>query len=232
MLKRTYITKEVKKYVEEYIIKNKLLPGSALPPEGEIASTLGVSRGSVREAVKALETLGIIEVKHGNGLFVREINFDVTLDVLSYNLYFDPSTLAELLQIRELLETRLVPEIINNIKQDDLEECKACLDEWKERIVKGLNFYELDMKFHLQLYRAVGNKILLELGRIFWIAYANAEKKYLPLKETSKEELFKSYEEHCKLLEAIEKRKPDIAGKLMYDHFRGIEKRLTRILKK
>ncbi len=53
---------------------NKLRSGDALPSEGRIAKELGISRNSVREAVKALESLGVLEVRHGNGLFVRGLS--------------------------------------------------------------------------------------------------------------------------------------------------------------
>ncbi len=55
-----------------------------------MATDLGVSRGSVREAIKALESLGIVEVRHGDGVRVRAFNFDSTFDLLSYGLVFDP----------------------------------------------------------------------------------------------------------------------------------------------
>ena len=68
---------------------------AAVQAEGQLAADLGVSRGSVREAIKALESLGIVEVRHGDGVRVRAFNFDSTFDLLSYGLVFDPARIKE-----------------------------------------------------------------------------------------------------------------------------------------
>ncbi|MCP4404288.1 MAG: FadR family transcriptional regulator [bacterium] len=94
MAKRQTVSKLVQDYVRDYIISHNLNAGDQLPPEGDIAETLEVSRVSVRKAVKVLQALGIVEVRHGSGLFVRELNFDALLEVLSFGLVFDPSSLS------------------------------------------------------------------------------------------------------------------------------------------
>jgi len=82
--------------IKKYITDKRLNPGDLLPPEGLLAENLGVSRGSVREAVKSLESLGIVESRRGDGVRVREFNFDSVFDFLSYGLVFQPSRAAEI----------------------------------------------------------------------------------------------------------------------------------------
>ncbi len=81
MAKRQTVSEVVQHYIRDYIVEHKLHPGDQLPPEGDIAETLEVSRVSVRESVKILQALGIVEVRHGNGLFVRGLNFDALLEI-------------------------------------------------------------------------------------------------------------------------------------------------------
>ena len=98
------LNRVIQDQIKQYITDNRLGAGDLLPPEGQLATDLGVSRGSVREAVKALESLGIVEVRHGDGVRVRAFNFDSVFDLLSYGLVFDPVRAAEVLQIRVWLE--------------------------------------------------------------------------------------------------------------------------------
>lgn len=147
MGKRLTVSQIVQNYIRDYIVNNKLNSGDPLPSEGDIAATLEVSRVSVREAVKVLETLGILEVRHGNGLFVRGLNFDVLLDVLSYGLVFDPTSLKDLLQVRELFEIGMISEVIKNIRQEDIRTCREILADWKNNIEAGRPYHEQDRLF-------------------------------------------------------------------------------------
>ncbi|MCP4399003.1 MAG: FadR family transcriptional regulator [bacterium] len=121
MAKRQTVSELVQNYIRDYIIMNKLGPGDQLPPEGEIATSLEVSRVSVREAVKILQALGIVEVRHGNGLFARGLNFDALLEVLSYSLLFDRSSIEELYQVRQLFEVGMLKNVIESIQEEHIQ---------------------------------------------------------------------------------------------------------------
>src|SRR5258708_3137318 len=70
-LKRTPLLHQIQEEIKSYVIRNDLRPGDALPSEGDLARQLGIGRNSVREAVKSLEVLGILEARAGSGLFVK-----------------------------------------------------------------------------------------------------------------------------------------------------------------
>ena len=84
----------IRDYIKEYILEHDLKPGDSLPPEGQLVEDLGVGRSSVREAVKSLQSVGIVDVRQGNGLYVRELNFDPMLETFLFGMQFDPHTLA------------------------------------------------------------------------------------------------------------------------------------------
>src|SRR5215471_3539788 len=75
-LKRTPLLHQIQEEIKGYVIRNNLRPGDPLPSEGDLARQLGIGRNSVREAVKSLEVLGILEARAGSGLFVKSFSFD------------------------------------------------------------------------------------------------------------------------------------------------------------
>jgi DNA-binding FadR family transcriptional regulator len=84
------LSKAVRDYVKQYILENDLKGGDPLPPETHLVQELGVGRSSVREAIKSLQSLGIVEARHGDGLYVREYNMDPILETLSFSMRGDP----------------------------------------------------------------------------------------------------------------------------------------------
>lgn len=224
MAKRQTVSELVQHYIRDYIVSKKLRPGDQLPSEGDIAAELEVSRVSVREAVKILQALGILEVRHGNGLFVRGLNFDALLDVLSYSLLFDQSSLQELYQVRKLFEVGMLPDVIENVQEDHIQTCRKYLQEWEEKMTEGHPFHEQDRLFHVTLCQAIGNNLLVELENIFWIAYRNAVNKTFP--EIDQGEYQITLENHYKILEAVKDRDVELAQQRMDDHFEGIRERM------
>ena len=229
MAKRQTVSELVQHYVRDYIIKHKLRPGDQLPPEGEIATALEVSRVSVREAVKILQALGIVEVRHGNGLFVRGLNFDALLEVLSYSLLFDLSSLQELYQVRMLFEIGTIPEIIENITHEDIQMCREHLKLWEENMIADRPFHEQDKLFHLTLCQSIGNKLLVEFENIFWIAYRNAINRTFSL-DILQVDYESNLKAHYDILAAIETRDVELARRRMEQHFEGLRKRLKMTL--
>ena len=98
----------VQREIRSYILDQRLRPGDALKPESELARLFGVSRSSVREAVKALESTGVLETRRGSGVYVRHFSFVPLLDHLHYGLMHDHQRLRELVALRKALEVDLV----------------------------------------------------------------------------------------------------------------------------
>jgi len=127
------INEAVRDQIKQYILEQGLKAGDALPPETQWAQDLGVNRSSVREAVKALQSLGIIEIRHGHGLYVREHNFDPILECVSYSMQFEPSTLLELAQIRTWLEIAVLPQALDKMGPGDIAALENILKTWQAK---------------------------------------------------------------------------------------------------
>ncbi len=224
MAKRPSVSQLVQQYIREYIITHKLRPGDQLPSEGQIADALDVSRISAREGVKVLEALGVLEVRHGNGLFVRGLNLDALLEMLSYNILLDLTSLHELHYIRKWFAAGMMPDVIRNIQPEDIETCRTCLKEWEDHLHSGQVFYEQDRQFHLTLCRSLNNTLMLELENIFWSAYRGVEDTPNSL-HVSQEKGPAILQAHRDILAAMEARNVELAQQLMAKSFEEFERR-------
>lgn len=217
------LNRVIQDQIKQYITDNRLGSGDLLPPEGQLAADLGVSRGSVREAVKALESLGIVEVRHGDGVRVRAFNFDSTFDLLSYGLIFDPTRITEILQIRIWLEVAAVADAINLISDEALAGITALLDQWEEKAARGEDVSEEDRKFHRMLYTPLGNESLIGLIDMFWVVYHSLAIQSLG----TDHQPVATVTAHRELLAAVKLRDTALAAQRMRTHFRNLEARFA-----
>lgn len=215
-LRQQVISDAVREYIKEYIIARRLPPGSPLPTEAQLSEALGISRSSVREAVKALQSLGLIEVRRGNGLFVRETNFDAIGEILTYNLRLNPSMLQELLHVRMWLESAVIAEAIPQLQPSDLLDLKQIMQQWSVRVHTMESTEELDERFHRVLYRSLGNSTLNKILEVFWVALHAYGGE---LKELSPAEMQQQYQKHQSILDAVEAQDVQAAKQRLVDHF-------------
>ena len=115
--------------LKQFIGDNGLVGGDALPPEGALARELGVGRNSVREAIKALESVGVLETRRGIGVFVRDFSFDPLLEHLPYGIGRELRDVEDVLEIRRTLELGLIEKAVAAIGPEDLAALRAVLDE-------------------------------------------------------------------------------------------------------
>ncbi len=224
-LRTLALNKAVQSRVKDYITANHLAPGDPLPPEMQLAADLGISRGSVREAIKALESLGIVEVRHGTGVFVRGFNFDSMLDLLTFGLSFDPTKISEILQIRRWLETAAIGDVCERITAQDIQNIEQVLAQWDRRIAADELTAEEDRAFHRALYRVIGNESLIALIDIFWVVYHSIQ----VTKITKDVNPTTTIQDHRDILDAIKQRNASLARQHIQDHFRGFEERIKGI---
>ena len=224
-IKRPALTQAVQAYIKEYIISNELKPGDRLPPETQFADELGISRGSVREAVKSLESLGILEVRHGNGLWVREPGFEAMRDILAYGVQFDFRTLAELVQLRKWLEEAAIGDVVRQADEEHISHLEAILDNWMACIAAGKPTSDWDREFHRVLYEPLNNRILTHLIDIFWLVFQNSDTPQIIKDEGPAS----THQQHLDIIDAIRRRDPAEAEMRIRRHFAGIEERLQNV---
>lgn len=162
------IYREAQARLRDFITDAGLGPGDRLPAEAVLAERLGVSRLSLREATRSLQTLGVIEARHGNGLFVSAFSFRPLIEQLPYGLAASGTALEEILMAREAMEVGLMPAVARLNPQVELAECARLAEEMTALEAQDRSIAEVDKQFHLLLYRALGNPLVDNLIEVFW----------------------------------------------------------------
>lgn len=215
----------IRDYIKQYILEHHLKPGDSLPPEGQLVEDLGVGRSSVREAVKSLQSVGIVDVRQGDGLYVRELNFDPMLEAFIFGMKFDPNTLAELLQIRIWIEVSVIGDAVGHLTNDDIAKLEGVLNEWEERVRDGEEYSDLDETFHQIIYGVLDNQTLMNLFSAFWTAFTNLDNKIT--QDADPESVLRF---HHSILDAIRARDPNMTRKQLVQHFDYIKTRIDQYL--
>lgn len=213
----------VQESVKAFIGDNGLGPGSALPPEGEIASALGVSRNSVREAVKALESVGILQTRRGVGVFVSDFSFAPLLDNLAFGLRGSLDDIDDLLEIRRVLEEGLIAKAVRLSGDEDVAALRRVTAAMRARAEKGLPFPEEDQEFHQLLLRPAGNRMLTRLNDVFWQAFYKVS-DFVSLDGADN---VATWRDHEAIVEAVAARDPDAVRERLARHYEGISRRLA-----
>ena len=209
--------------IKQFIIDNGYQSGDTLPTETELARTLGISRGSLREAMKSLQTLGVVETRHGFGTFVGKFSFDPLIDGLTFQILVAretmPRAIRELLDLRQVLETGLMPRVTELATAAQIDQLGKLVRQMEASADCGEPFPEADRAFHEELYRPLGNKLVIQLLQAFWdIFYAvgqESSRRTILLRETA--------EEHRAILTAIAAGHGQDAAAAMSAHFAGAQ---------
>ena len=210
----------VQESLRNYIEDNNLTAGAPLPPETFLAQQLGVGRNSVREAIKALESLGILETRRGVGVFVKEFSFAPLLDNLAYGLQASLRDVEELREIRRVLETGLIDRTIEMIGEEDLAELRQVTDRMRQKAERGESFAEDDQQFHQLLFRCQNNKMLSALIDIFWTAFYKAS----GFANLTNPTPLATWRDHHEIVEAVAAKDVEAARRRLGDHYSGIQK--------
>jgi DNA-binding FadR family transcriptional regulator len=219
------LSQEIRRYMQEYILRNHLKAGDVLPPESYWTETYGVGRSSVREATKVLQALGVVEIRHGNGIYVRDVNFDPILESFNYQMRFRPQMFAEIFHVRVWLESAAIEEAVRTISDEEVSALADVLAEWRRRIDTGESHVELDEAFHSILYQSLHNSTLLGLFRAFWNVFQT-----LDIEAIRNGDPKLGLAEHERLFAAIRERDAALARQRLIEHFAHAQGRIDQAI--
>ncbi len=208
----------VQESLKRFITDNALQGGDPLPAEGDLARSLGVGRNSVREAIKALESLGMLETRRGIGVFVRDFSLDALIDNLPYGLGRSLRDIEEIIEIRRTLETAMIGPAIERMPPEDLAELREITGAMRRRAVKGESFAAEDQRFHAVLFRCLDNRMLIRLIEVFWLAFDRAADFF----NTENPDPIQTWRDHDAIVAAVAARDVEQARERLAIHYRGI----------
>lgn len=212
------------------ILNRDLLPGDPLPTEQELMAELGVGRNSLREAVKVLQALGIIDTRHGFGMFVAENNLSALHDSLAFrgqmSLRHRGHEAGELVEVRQALETGLIGQAIRVVSEEHLQPLEATVIRMEQSAQEGDMFAEADRDFHRILFEPLNNTLLSNLLGVFWEVYHSIH-DVIGEEQPDNPTLVETAAAHRAIFEAVRAKDIDAARLLLADHFQGIRQLLA-----
>lgn len=221
-------TEIILEQIKNFMVQGHLNPGEKLPTEMELADKFEVSRTSVREALAALSLTGILEIRQGEGIFVRKSPSNAIIEPLSFILLLEKDQLQNILEVRKALEIEAADLAAQRRDKEDLDAIRTLIEEMENDLPEAVNSENTDLAFHLALAKASKNPLLDRLMNTVQeiISQTLHVTRALWLNSGSTERLF---EEHKEIYLAIAAKDNVTARQLMYDHLVKVEKELKRL---
>jgi GntR family transcriptional repressor for pyruvate dehydrogenase complex len=157
---------EIVAEIQTLIRRDGLKPGDRLPSERALAATFGISRNSVREAIRALIEKGVLVSRRGDGTYLASNDVNALVDELSGAVARRRQRLKEIFEFRRLLEPEIAACAADRIRPEDLDFLKLTVFEQERRMLAGEDESQQDRTFHLRLAQATGNRVVHEVVHI------------------------------------------------------------------
>jgi GntR family transcriptional repressor for pyruvate dehydrogenase complex len=222
---RDKVYEGVAKQIERLILK-KLQPGDKLPSERELAELLRVSRSSIRDAIRSLELMGMVEPRQGAGTIVREISSESLVNPLANALKRKEELIGELLDFRLMLEPQLAARAATRVSPEEISELEEILDRQEEKLRGGESTIAEDSEFHYSIAMASGNSVVLKVLDTLMDLLRDSRERSLQVEGRQQ----KSLAGHRRILAAIKRHDSDGAKAAMRRHIEDVEEIVLKIV--
>jgi len=213
----------VTKRLLDLFTSGSIEPGTRLPPERQLATSLEVGRSAVREALAALEILGIVDVRPGSGTYLRGSASELLPQTLSWGMMLGEPRTLELIEVRGELEIYAARLAAERITDEVLARMAGHLNNMRRNLYNMHSFVEADVLFHLEIAQSTDNKVLLDLLQSIRALLRVWVDRALHDPAQAKAAL----DEHSLVYEALRSRDPDAAAAAMSKHMLTAGERLA-----
>ncbi len=207
--------------IKEMIVTGRLGPGDRLPPEQQLSEELGLSRSSLREAVKALEVIRVLDVRRGDGTYVTSLEPRLLLEAMSFvvDLHRDASIL-EMFAVRRMLEPQAAAIAARKMDEDHAARLESLFEGMgAQPSVEAL--VEHDTAFHRAIVAVAGNEYLT---RLLDALSSSTVRARIWRGITEEGAVARTVNEHRAILDALERGDAELAQALMLTHIAGVER--------
>lgn len=215
---RTTLTADICRQMVNHLIRGVWSEGEKIPAERDLCQQLGVGRASLREALKALEIMGMIETRLGDGTYVCERSQFFSRPLLWAIVSGSEADVSELVEARILIEVELSGMAAERASAEQIEHLAELLDRMMKVKRAPPEFVQADVDFHLALARAASNKILLNALQLI----RNLLQRWILTAVTTKGVADKACNQHKRLLNALKMRDAAAARKEMRKHLQDM----------
>lgn len=226
LTKQQSVAEVISDKILDLLRQRELQPGDKLPPERELAEMLGVSRPSLREALRALSIMKIIEVRQGDGTYVSELRPEDLVEHLEFVFVLDDSTLLQLFEARKVVEVGNVALAAQRITDEEITELEACLQR-SERLVNEPDlFVQADLELHEIITKAARNPMLNRFMASISTLVAVSRQKTGRVAGVTEQ----AAADHRRIVAALKARDPQAARNAMLQHLEHVEQRYQQTL--
>lgn len=222
---REPISSEITRRLVEYLVSGEIQPGERLPSERRFAESLGVGRSHVRQAMKSLAVLGLIDVRQGDGTYLKRTDSPLLPLAIEWGMLLGAKRTRDLIEARHQLEVLLAGLAAERRTEEQVVEMHRLLAVM-ERSPGTDEFVDADVALHLQVTQAAGNQSMLQIMRGIrtllevWVYRVAHTPGTAPV----------TWAEHAAVVHAIERRDPAAARAAMEEHMAGALERLQKTL--
>jgi GntR family transcriptional regulator, transcriptional repressor for pyruvate dehydrogenase complex len=217
---------EIARRLLDYLFSGEIRPGDRLPSERQLAGSLGVGRSAVRDALRPLLLLGVVEARQGDGTYLRQPESSLLPQAVEWGLLLGDHTTLDLVEARTYIEVAIAELAATRRSDADLDRMRRELERMAAPDVDPRVFSDADLAFHLAVAQASGNAALLgTLSSIRSLLRVWIDRVLSAAPGTGP-----SYEEHVPIYEAIRNGDADAAASSMRAHMRSAQERLAQTL--
>ncbi|MBI4272064.1 MAG: FadR family transcriptional regulator [Candidatus Rokubacteria bacterium] len=218
-IRSTRIYEEIVRQVKQMITEGRLKSGDQLPPERDLAEKFRVSRTSVREALRALESLGLLEIRPGEGTFVREVSVEALIEPLALLMASQREAIGELFEARRLIEPSIAGLAATRATPEEIQEMERILDEQAQEVGAGRTGLVQDAAFHAAIGAAAHNRGITRIVHAIMDLLTQSREEALNTPGRPS----RSHQDHRRILQAIVRRNAGAARQAMLDHLEAVE---------
>lgn len=216
----------VAKRLLDLFTSGHLAPGTRLPPERQLATSLGIGRSAVREALAALEILGLVDVRPGSGTYLRGTSSELLPETLNWGVMINASRTEELIAVRSELEVMAARLAATRITDTELVRLERLVDTMQATVDNPVRFIEADLKCHMLIARTAGNQVLQDLLQ----SIRSLLRLWVERGVRDPHDAADALREHTALLEALRTKDAARADAVMRAHMATASERLHRSL--
>lgn len=227
-LVRTTLTASAFEQLISYVVKGEWKVGDRIPPERELCQQLGIARTSLREALKAMELIGMLDSRVGDGTFVCPRSEFLSRPLLWAFTGTDHAELRDIVEAREFLERDLAGLAAERASDAEIEAIGATVSAMRQSIAEGKSILELDMAFHLAIADAAHNEVLRNAVQLL----RNLLRRWLVLKLLIPAVPSKVLKQHEAIYKAIKARDAASAREAMWGHLEDTAQLLQQVVQK
>jgi GntR family transcriptional repressor for pyruvate dehydrogenase complex len=229
LIEKQAIGKQVVARILELIRTGSLRAGDRLPPERELIEIFGISRPSLREALRALSTLGVVESRHGGGAFVSDLDARTLLAPLDFYLSLTKTNFKDAFDSRRVIEIEIVRRAATKASQADIADLEGIIAAHSTVQRDPIGFRILDSRFHEKLSEIAGNAVLQRIA--YGLYNLGLDFQHFDLRTRRDPGLIaRSTRDHAEIASAIVARDPEEAVRAMAKHIRNIELSTQRVI--